>query len=439
MRSLHQICHDLNNHPFIRQLARRLSSHRACFLVGGAIRDLFLDRSCNDFDFVTPFDPTPLARSLAHDFNGTWFFLDRQRQQSRILIVCDGQTICCDFGILRAASLTSDLLLRDFKINAMALRIRPGIGPDDFIDPLSGLSDLRACRLAICSGGVLRNDPLRIVKGVRHCHVLHFEAAPETIRQMRQVSPQLRRVAGERIRKELGQILGIGSPGKALRQLIESGTAQAVFGRWITEIEPLQLNRSLERFERNFLAVGNSGYGNFLRQTMRYEFESDLSRRAVLYLAVILRHSPDQNTKELISFLKLARGTGRALENYLQINPSQLMERMAKLGCGYRGRYWWVSRLSHDPLGCLIMAACYVWGHSREKALDALSLAEEYAAAEPLEDFVDGKEICRILGVEPGPRVGEALRALRLEEIAGRVENVQQAYVFLETWDQKSH
>lgn len=105
IRSLQQVCHDLHKVSLIRELSGLLSAGQQCFLVGGALRDTFLGRACNDFDFVTPFDPTCLAQKLARHLSGTWFFLDEKRRQSRIVVSrCDGQLLC-DFGTLRSMSL----------------------------------------------------------------------------------------------------------------------------------------------------------------------------------------------------------------------------------------------------------------------------------------------------------------------------------------------
>jgi poly(A) polymerase len=439
MRSLQHLCDDLNDHPFIRRLADLLSSDAECYLVGGAIRDLLLDRPCNDFDFVTPFDPSFLAQTLARQLRGTWFYLDRKRCQSRLLIALDGQKICCDFGMFRATSLTSDLLLRDFKINAMAMRIRKRMRTDGFWDPLSGFADLRASRLTICSENVLQNDPLRILKGLRHCHALHLHPACETVRRMREAVMRLGQVAAERKRKELGLLFGHGSPAEALTRLIKIEAAGKIFGSWIQEEEYATVVSNLEKFDRAVRAVCAGGDTPFFRKVLQEKYEEYMSRRAVFHLAVVLRRGPypEADAERLINDLKLARNTARALRSYLRISSCRLME-AAGLTCGFRGRYWWVSSLGPDPVGGLVFLACLAWERCRKVALDVLALLEEYVCSEPLRDLVDGHWITRSLGIEAGPRVGEVLRVLRQEEIAGRVCSKEEAKAFLLTRYQKT-
>lgn len=65
MRSVNQVCDELNGLFPFAQLAKLLPDAAPFYLVGGALRDLFLGRACSDLDFAAAFDPTALARTLA--------------------------------------------------------------------------------------------------------------------------------------------------------------------------------------------------------------------------------------------------------------------------------------------------------------------------------------------------------------------------------------
>ncbi|NIQ97641.1 MAG: CCA tRNA nucleotidyltransferase, partial [Desulfuromonadales bacterium] len=75
------------------------------------------------------------------------------------------------------------------------------------LDPLGGAADLAAGILRSCSETVLQDDPLRVLKGVRHCQFLDLQPDRDTLERMAAAVVALPRAAPERIRAELGQIL----------------------------------------------------------------------------------------------------------------------------------------------------------------------------------------------------------------------------------------
>lgn len=438
MRSLSKVCLDLKSFLPVRELSRLLFPNQACFLVGGAVRDMFLERPCNDFDFTTPFDPTPLAQAFARKLSGNWFFLDQKRCQSRVVIDGNDSSACCDFSPFRAPSLTADLLLRDFKINAMALRIYDNTGPADFFDPLNGLSDLRRRHLSICSKVVLQKDPLRILKGLRHCKILHLTPGNDTLRKMREASPNLPGVAAERVKRELGLLLGDEAVTVALGLLLRSGAAASLFKPLGVQGVATDVLQNIQRYEKRLVDLAEGDQGEFVRSAMRYNFEESFTRQAAFNLAVILKEVPSNVAHNVIVFLKLARNTKRALNGYLSLGAERLRD-AKRLASGSRGRRWWVSDLGADPVGSLIFLACSDWCQCSEDVQLVLNLALDFISVGLPKDFLDGQWVCNNLGMKPGPLVGEALQAVRDEEMAGRVLTAGQARTFLLTRYQKTH
>ncbi len=438
IRSLPQVCHELNQISLLRELSRLLLAQQQCFLVGGAIRDMFLGRPCNDFDFITPFDPTFLARDLARHLSGHWFFLDAPRRQSRVVIPAGNGELCCDFSPFRSTDIVADLSMRDFRVNAIAVRLHDQICPADVYDPLCGLEDLKSGQLTICSANVLRSDPLRILKGLRHCKTLHLTLGDTTLKAMRAAAPLLTEVAGERVRKELGLLFNEAMPAIPLRGMLVTGTAEPVFGAWVVAEEPSGLLKRLARFGHNVLGIATAEHADFFFNAMQEEFEEGFPRQALLNLAMVLQDRPMCDVQRVIARMKLARASTKALTGYVDLPAASKLLELQNLACGFRGRYWWVSGLGPDPVGCLLYLASSISGHSRQLGLRALTLAEEYASADPITDLVDGNWLCQCLGIEPGPLVGEALHTLRYEEIAGRVHSVKQAREFLQVQYKKS-
>ena len=94
------------------------------YLVGGAIRDLFPDSQIHDMDFVLGENPTLLAKRLAKRLRAGFFVLDDERHTARVVYYDQtGQFFPLDFVQFTGSSLEEDLRNRDFTINAMALSL----------------------------------------------------------------------------------------------------------------------------------------------------------------------------------------------------------------------------------------------------------------------------------------------------------------------------
>jgi tRNA nucleotidyltransferase (CCA-adding enzyme) len=145
-----------------------------------------------------------------------------------------------DFEIVADAgiSLEQDMERRDFTINAIARRLETG----EVLDPIHGRDDLERRVLRTTSTTSFRDDPLRIVRGLRFVSQLGFDPDADTLRQMREWAPQLEHVSGERIGGglaadglgELSKLLLGAHPAKALRLARDAGVLLHV----LPEFEP---------------------------------------------------------------------------------------------------------------------------------------------------------------------------------------------------------
>ncbi len=102
-----------------------LKQGRNLFLVGGAVRDSILDREINDLDFVMGDNPTSLAKRVARRLKMNYFVLDDERHTARVLYrTSEGNLSPLDFVQFTGGDLEEDLRNRDFTINAMAVSLR---------------------------------------------------------------------------------------------------------------------------------------------------------------------------------------------------------------------------------------------------------------------------------------------------------------------------
>ena len=202
--------------PLIDRVRALLPAGLPVYLVGGAVRDAVLGRETHDLDFATPPGALKLARKLADKLPGAFFPLDEQNDTARIVLQNpDGSRDILDFAGFRGASLEVDLRGRDFTINAVAMDIHTG----QILDPLRGISDIRAKRIRACAETAFSDDPARILRAVRQAAAFGFSIDPETRKWMKAAVPLLANISPERQRDELFKMLEGPKPDASIRAL----------------------------------------------------------------------------------------------------------------------------------------------------------------------------------------------------------------------------
>lgn len=179
------------------------------WLVGGAVRDILLERPLHDWDFAVDRDAMALARSVGDALGGFFFPLDEERGTARVVLdTAEESRVVLDFARLRGPGLEADLLGRDFTINAMAVSPSGAL-----VDPLGGDTDLRAGIIRATQRRVLTDDPVRLLRAARLETELGFKAEARTEAWIREDASLLAKPAPERLRDELAR--GLAAPGAA--------------------------------------------------------------------------------------------------------------------------------------------------------------------------------------------------------------------------------
>ncbi|MDX1378033.1 MAG: HD domain-containing protein [Anaerolineales bacterium] len=185
-------------------------------LVGGAVRDMLLNRLSPDLDFALPTQGIASARKVANALNADFMILDDERDTGRVIFTdTDGIRTFLDFATYRGASLKEDLYARDFTINAIAFDLHQ----QTIIDPLNGASDLRAKLIRACTPTSISDDPIRILRAIRQAARFECKIELETRKSMKQAANLLPNVSPERKRDELFKILEGPKPDTAVRAL----------------------------------------------------------------------------------------------------------------------------------------------------------------------------------------------------------------------------
>ena len=195
-------------------LSRLKAAGHQAYIVGGAVRDAFLKKTITDWDVATS-APRDEIRTIFWDTNQ--FTL----KHDTVTLVHKGHHFEVTTFRGDEKGLLSDLGHRDFTINAMAF------GPDNdkVIDPYGGKSDIekKVIRAVGDPEARFREDPLRLLRGVRFATELWFRIDKKTISNLISSASLLAYVAPERIREELMKILVTSRPSRAFNIMVRTG------------------------------------------------------------------------------------------------------------------------------------------------------------------------------------------------------------------------
>jgi poly(A) polymerase len=192
------------------------------YAVGGAVRDVLLGRTPQDWDVLTE-DPAWLGLAVARTLGATAVTLHDEPVTLRLVLIgpqAQGGREELDICGFRGPDLAADLQLRDFTINSLAWSPADDAPP---LDPVGGLRDLAARRVRAHDRCVLAADPLRCLRAYRIAAELGFTVDRQTERWIRQEAPGLARVAGERVGAEVVKLAAAPGFADSLRRLDSVG------------------------------------------------------------------------------------------------------------------------------------------------------------------------------------------------------------------------
>lgn len=218
-------------------LGEQFASHgHELSLVGGPVRDLFLDRRSPDLDFTTEATPDEIIAAVAGWADAHWdigrdFGTIGIRRGDNLIEVTTYRAEAYDASSRKpqvrfGSSLADDLVRRDFTVNAMALRL-PSF---ELVDPHGGVRDLVARRLRTPSTPEesFSDDPLRMMRAARFASQLGLEVAEEVRAAMTEMSQRLQIVSAERVREELVKLICGADPRAGVDLLVDTGLADVV-------------------------------------------------------------------------------------------------------------------------------------------------------------------------------------------------------------------
>lgn len=430
-------------HPFLAELGVlfEAAGHELA-IVGGPVRDAVLGRPGNDWDFTTSARPAQIESIVASWADAVWdigreFGTIGVRKGDHQLEITTYRSDEYDAGsrkpeVMFGDTLDGDLARRDFAVNAMAIRL-PSL---EFVDLFGGLDDIekRLVRTPVTPEQSFSDDPLRMMRAARFVAQLGFTASPDVEAAMTAMAGRLEIVSAERVRDELNKLITSPHPVAGLRLLVGTGLA----AQMLPELPALILERDEHHrhkdvYEHSLIV---------LEQAVALEGRLDQAPDLTIRLAALLHDIGKPKTRRFqdggtVTFhhhdvvgAKLVRKRMRALRysNDLIDKVALLVELHLRFH-GYGSGEWTDSAVRRyvrdagdqlERLHILTRADCTTRNQKKalrlqrtydelEERIAVLAEQEELGSIRP---DLDGGQIMAILGIGPGPEVGEAYRFL---------------------------
>ncbi len=416
----------LNSQSEIYQLIQLVKTEGcSAWLVGGVLRDLLLKRPLTDIDLATDGDPTELAKQWARQVSGRWFWLDPDRHQSRVLLP-GGLT--ADFAPLRAATIDQDLRLRDFSINALAFPLHEPFAGAELIDPLDGVTHLKDCELHVCSERSFSDDPLRMLKGIRHAVTLRMRLPAETLTLIQLQAPAINEVAGERIKEELAKIFSAEECFKSVELLINSGLLAALLGPPGFGWKRDKAHKALMNLEQQMV---QAGLGQQAADEEESQRDESFPHQSLFLFTALLKHYRPANLPDILHRrLRLSRQQQRLILA-LQEDPShEWLAQANQLPAGRRQALL-VEQLGHSPDEQLLYLAVANLGLSFSRALELRQSYLEKQQLGRVSCLLNGDEIQACRPETPAHALGLCQLRLKAAEISGEIATQEDAINWL--------
>ena len=226
----------------LRRIATLLSDVEEPYLVGGFLRDIILGRTTHDIDIAFREDAIMAARQLAGVLGGAFVVLDQSRRIARVVLEDEDGTVLSqketwhlDLASLQG-DLHQDLARRDFTVDAMAVPLRTFLEDDwqnALLDPFGGRQDIERGVIRAVGPDVFKEDGIRLLRAVRLAAALGFDLDEKTRAGIRKDAAAIDSVSAERVRDELLAILAIPNAVHSVYLMDDLG----LLGRLLPELE----------------------------------------------------------------------------------------------------------------------------------------------------------------------------------------------------------
>ena len=416
-------------------VARRFAAaDKALYLVGGSVRDALFPAGAADqpdFDLTTDARPEEIERLVRGWADDVWTVGARfgtigcRKDGQRFEITTHRAEVYLPESrkpeVTFGDDITEDLSRRDFTINALALRL-----PDmELVDPFDGLGDLAAGRLRTPLDPEISfgDDPLRMLRAARFIARFSLKPDPMLEAAIEKMHDRLSIVSRERIRDELDKIMMVAVPSEALWFIVRTGLA----GEFLPELPGLALEQDPIHRHKDVLAhtlavVDKTSPDRLLRLAALFHDVGKPRTRAITDGGVSFHHHEVVGARMTRTRMVALRYPAADVDTVTRLVELHLRFHTYRLGWTDKAVRRYVRDAGDllDLLNELTRCDCTTRNASKARALarrmDELEarIAElgQQEELDRLRPDLTGNQVMELLGVPPGPLVGQALAFL---------------------------
>lgn len=401
-------------------------------IVGGCVRDIMMGETPKDFDIATnmPIHELEMVFDNVYDIGRSKDFgivtvkvdgFDYEIAQFRIDVQCDGRH---PDNIAIVDNLREDVLRRDFTINGIAAN-RDG----EIIDYVGGVNDLKDGIIRAIGDPKKRfqEDFLRMIRACRFAARFGFVIHHNTMNAIREYAHNIVHISPERIRDELFKVAGYG--GEALALFISLLDEAGLLVHILPEVCELKKFREEKKWHPEAYVFGD---GATFYHTLAAVRKSQ-SKDALVNICVLLHdigkaftHSYENGMHRFCNHDNVGAQKAEEIANRLRFSHT---EKEAVVFCAKQHmKMTHVREMKKAKIFELVTHKYWKYlkevvvcdDSSRLEAFDAYALESVLALAEDIAEtftphtnnstkLIDGRVVMEILGIPPGPKVGEVI------------------------------
>jgi len=231
-------------HPVLMKLAKLATQKKMeVYVIGGFVRDLFLDRPSKDIDILVIGNGIEFAQVVAESLGtnvsifknfGTAMLRYGDLEIEFVGARKESYRLDSRKPIVEDGTLEDDQKRRDFTINAMAISLNQ-VDFGTLLDPFGGMADLQAkhIRTPLDPTETFSDDPLRMLRAIRFATQLGFNMDLQVVDAIKLRAERIKIVSTERITDELNKIILASHPSVGFSYLFDTGLLQYIFPQMI--------------------------------------------------------------------------------------------------------------------------------------------------------------------------------------------------------------
>ncbi|WP_343531871.1 HD domain-containing protein [Pedobacter sp.] len=226
--------------PIFKVLAETAEkTNTEIYVIGGFVRDLYLDRPSKDIDVVVLGNGIAFAEKVGQKLKtnvsvfknfGTAMLKHSDLEVEFVGARKESYRANSRKPIVEDGTLEDDQLRRDFTINALAISLNPS-SFGKVVDPFNGLEDLedKLIRTPLDPVVTFSDDPLRMMRAIRFASQLHFKIDQMAVDAIKSQKERIKIVSKERISDELNKIILSKKPSIGFNYLFDTGLLELIF------------------------------------------------------------------------------------------------------------------------------------------------------------------------------------------------------------------